>query len=66
MVKLYKGSTWFNKNKEKEVFGIKIKIDGKWFDAGDNDGVLFFDTKTERNKKIDELKLDRLTLLIEG
>ena len=45
MGKLIKGSTWFDKDKEEEVFGIKVKMDGKWYDAGDDSGLLFFDTK---------------------
>ena len=56
MGKLIKGSTWFDKDKEEEVFGIKVKMDGKWYDAGDDSGLLFFDTKEDRNKAMTLLK----------
>jgi len=56
MSKFIKPSTWFNTKQMKEVFGIKVKFEGEWMNAGDNNGPLFFDTKEERDAKIEELK----------
>ena len=53
---MFRKSTWFNKEKMKEVYGIKIKHEGKWMDAGDNNGILFFDTEQERDIKLSDLK----------
>jgi len=53
---MFRKSTWFDTKKVKEVFGIKVKHDGKWLDAGDDKGVLFFDTEQERDIKLNELK----------
>jgi len=49
-------STWLDTDKMKEVFGIKVKYEGRWLDAGDDNGVLFFDTEEERDIKLNELK----------
>ena len=56
MGKLLRPSRWFDKNKMQEVFGIKVKIDGNWVDAGDDNGILFFENEADRDIKIEELK----------
>lgn len=49
MKNIFRPSTWFDTDKKKEVFGIKVQLDGKWLDAGDDNGPLFFDTEKERD-----------------
>ena len=54
-VTAYRESTWFDMEKQKEVFGIKAKVDGKWINTCDNNGPLFFDTPGARDAKLKEL-----------
>lgn len=51
-----KGTRWFNSNARKEVFGIKVFHDGKWFDASEGDKPMFFDKESARNAYMSELK----------
>ena len=53
---MFRKSTWFDTKKLKEVYGIKVKHEGQWMDAGDGNGVLFFETQEERDIELDKLK----------
>lgn len=58
VVSRYRKSTWFDTKRQCEVFGIKAKVDGRWCDAGDNGGVLFFDKAVDRDEKLRELNAE--------
>jgi hypothetical protein len=52
----FKVSSWVDIKKLKEVFGIKVKYQGKWINAADNGGAVFFDSKEKAQQKIKEMK----------
>lgn len=53
---IFRKTTWFNTVTEKEVYGIKVRVEGKWYDAGDGDGPLLFDNEVARDGKLADLK----------
>jgi hypothetical protein len=52
----FKVSTWFDKEKMKEVFGIKMRKDGKWYNVAENGKALFFSSKKKALAKIEKLR----------
>jgi len=51
----YEIATWFNKETFKEVFGIKVRKDGKWYNAALDGEAIFCETKAQAKVKIAEL-----------
>lgn len=45
----------FNSITHEILYGIDIKIDGKWCHAHENGNPLFFNTEEERDEKIKEI-----------
>lgn len=56
-----KPTTWCDTKNLRPVFGIKVRVDGKWLNVMDNSGPLFFDTEAERDAKRKELSALRNT-----
>lgn len=46
----------------KQSYGIKVKHNGKWVYAGDNDGLYLFDTEEERGAKREELSRQQVPI----
>lgn len=53
---------WYDVKEEKQKFGIKIKHNGKWIHAGDDDGLFIFDDESECYKKRKELAKIRVPI----
>ena len=58
MVKLdgFRIADWFDTDTMTEVFGIKVKVEGKWHNLAEDGQAAFFPTKKEAQARIDELK----------
>jgi hypothetical protein len=52
----FKVSNWVDTKELKEVFGIKVKYQGKWMNAAENGEAMFFDSKEKAQQKIKEMK----------
>lgn len=53
-------STWFDFDRQVQVFGIKVFHDGVWVSAGDSQGQFFFDSELEMEEKRKELRSKEL------
>lgn len=52
-----KSVTWFDKDKMREMFGIKVHHPvHRWINAGNSDGLYMFDTKEQCDEKRAELR----------
>ena len=50
-----RGTEWFDTKRMQPVYGIKVKHNGEWVNAAEDDGLLLFDTEEERDAKRREL-----------
>lgn len=51
-----KGTRWFDFSTKKEIYGIRIFHNGKWIEATERNGPMFFDNESARNARMSELK----------
>lgn len=52
----FKPSTWFDIELEKEMFGVKVLHNGKWIHAGNDDGIMLYDTEADRDVALINLR----------
>lgn len=51
---------WINTETLEKIFGVQIKVKGKWCHAHKNGTPLFFNTSKERDIEIKRLKLNEV------
>lgn len=52
----YKVSCWYHRDRNVPVFGIKVRVDGSWFNLAEAGRALFFDERRDAEAKIQALK----------
>jgi hypothetical protein len=52
----FKVSRWFDTDLLVEVFGIKVKYQGRWMNAAEGERAMFFESKEKAKQKIKEMK----------
>jgi len=49
-------SSWVDLETLKEKYGIKVHFKGEWLNAAEDGSALIFDSETERDAKLAEIK----------